>query len=133
MVTIKLLDYIIHRPVIATEAYAYQLFVEVALIDAAREGDQQRRLSDREWLDLEEMLDSVTGGFVTRLRSRYPSLRDGDVRLCMLTRMGISNQVISDIYLITTSAVKHRKLKLKKDGFGVSDPECSLDEVIANI
>ena len=97
------------------------------------EGDQQRRLSDREWLDLEEMLDSVTGGFVTRLRSRYPSLRDGDVRLCMLTRMGISNQVISDIYLITTSAVKHRKLKLKKDGFGVSDPECSLDEVIANI
>ena len=97
------------------------------------EGDDKKQLSPHEWLDVEQLLDSTTGGFVTRLRALHPEFQEEDIQLCMLTRMKLSNQVIASIYLITVSAVKHRKLKLKKSGFGEKDPERPLDEVLSNI
>lgn len=97
------------------------------------EGDRKISLSQRDWLEVEQTLDSITGGFVTRLRAQHPKFREEDIQLCMLTRMNLPNQNIANIYLITVSAVKHRKLKLKKDGFGCLDPECPLDDVVAAI
>lgn len=97
------------------------------------EDDKKITLSDRDWLEAEETLDNITGGFVSRLRQQHPEFREEDIQLCMLTRMHLSNQAIAKIYFITVSAVKHRKLKLKKDGFGVHDPEQPLDDVIKAI
>lgn len=97
------------------------------------EGDSKKQLSAKEWLDVEQLLDSTTSGFVTRLRTRHPEFSEEDIQLCMLTRMKLTNQVIASIYLITVSAVKHRKLKLKKDGFGETDPERPLDDVLLTI
>ena len=77
------------------------------------EDDKKITLSDRDWRETEETLDSITGGFVSRLRQQHPEFREEDIQLCMLTRMHLSNQAIAKIYLITVSAVKHRKLKLK--------------------
>ena len=90
-------------------------------------------LSESDWREMEETLDSITGGFVSRLRQQHPDFREEDIQLCMMTRMHLTNQAIAQIYLITVSAVKHRKLKLKKDGFGILNPEQPLDEVIATI
>jgi len=70
---------------------------------------------------------------VARLRKRHPEFPEDDIQLCMMTRMHLSNQSIARIYLITVSAVKHRKLKLKKDGFGEFDPNRPLDDVINEI
>ena len=97
------------------------------------EGDSKKQLSAKEWLDVEQLLDSTTSGFVTRLRAQHPEFTEEDIQLCMLTRMKLTNQVIASIYLITVSAVKHRKLKLKKDGFGETDPERPLDDVLLTI
>ena len=97
------------------------------------EGDHKKQLSQREWLDVEQLLDNITGGFVTRLRAQHPDFQEEDIQLCMLTRMKLSNQVIASIYLITVSAVKHRKLKLKKAGFGENNPDRPLDEVLLDI
>lgn len=97
------------------------------------EGDSKKQLSRKDWQEVEQMLDSVTDGFVRRLRTSHPGFSEEDIQLCMLTRMNLSNQVISNIYLITVSAVKHRKLKLKKDGFGEYDPERPLDSVLLQI
>ena len=97
------------------------------------EGDSKKQLSTKEWLDVEQLLDNITGGFVTRLRTRHSEFHEEDIQLCMLTRMKLSNQVIASIYLITVSAVKHRKLKLKKDGFGETNPDRPLDDVLLDI
>lgn len=94
------------------------------------DGDRKITLSSRDWREIEETLDSITGGFVRRLREQHPDFREEDIQLCMMTRMRLTNQAIASIYLITVSAVKHRKLKLKKDGFGVTDPDTPLDEVL---
>lgn len=97
------------------------------------ESDKKIVLSESDWREMEETLDSITGGFVSRLRQQHPDFREEDIQLCMMTRMHLTNQAIAQIYLITVSAVKHRKLKLKKDGFGILNPEQPLDEVIATI
>ena len=94
------------------------------------ESDRKVTLSNGDWREIEETLDSITGGFVSRLRQQHPEFHEEDIQLCMMTRMRLSNQAIARIYLITVSAVKHRKLKLKKDGFGEFDPNRPLDDVI---
>ena len=50
----------------------------------------------------------------------------------MLTRLRLSNTALSAIYVVSVSAVQHRKQKLKKEGFGVTDPTVTLDQMIAN-
>jgi hypothetical protein len=83
------------------------------------------------WREIELTLDAADN-FVSRLRSEHPSFSEDDIRLCMLTRLRLSNTALSAIYVISVSAVQHRKQKLKKEGFGVTDPNITLDQIIAN-
>ena len=97
------------------------------------ETNEKRQLSTDDWREMEQTLDSITDGFVSRLRAQHPEFSEEDVQLCMLTRMKLSNQTIADLYFITTSAVKHRKLKLKKDGFGEPNPDTKLFDVLGRM
>lgn len=90
-------------------------------------------LSTKEWNEMEQILNMLDGNRFSYLRSRFPNLREEDIRLCILTRLQLSNRAIGNIYSLTVSAVQHRKLKLKKDGFGESDPEVTLEQVIERI
>ncbi len=89
-------------------------------------------INARNWREIEMTLDTADGNFVSRLRAAHPLFTEEDIRLCMLTRLRLSNTALSAIYLISVSAVQHRKQKLKKEGFGVTDPTVTLDQVIAN-
>lgn len=89
-------------------------------------------INARNWREIEMTLDTMDGGFVSRLRAQFPQFSEDDIRLCMLTRLRLSNTALSAIYVISVSAVQHRKQKLKKEGFGVSDPNVTLDQLIAN-
>ena len=87
-------------------------------------------LSPHEWREVERTLDLIDGGRFAYLRECYPDLREGDIQLCILTRLRLSNRAIGNIYAISISAVKHRKLKLKKEIFGQFDPNLSLEQVL---
>lgn len=89
-------------------------------------------INARNWREIEMTLDTADGNFVSRLRTQYPQFTEEDIRLCMLTRLRLSNTALSAIYVISVSAVQHRKQKLKKEGFGVTDPTVTLDQMIAN-
>ena len=84
-------------------------------------------INARNWREIEMTLDTADGNFVSRLRAEHLQFR-----LCMLTRLRLSNTALSAIYVVSVSAVQHRKQKLKKEGFGVTDPTVTLDQVIAN-
>lgn len=88
-------------------------------------------ITARNWREIEMTLDAADN-FVSRLRSEHPDFSEDDIRLCMLTRLRLSNTALSAIYVISVSAVQHRKQKLKKEGFGVTDPTITLDQLIAN-
>ena len=89
-------------------------------------------INARNWREIEMTLDTADGNFVSRLRAEHPLFSEEDIRLCMLTRLRLSNTALSAIYVISVSAVQHRKQKLKKEGFGVTDPTVSLDQIIAD-
>ena len=94
-------------------------------------GNNRRIIIDtHNWREIEATLDSVDNGFVSRLRHDYPKFSEEDIRLCMLTRLKLSNNALANIYSLTVSAVQHRKQKLKKEGFGITDPTVSLEHIV---
>ena len=87
-------------------------------------------LSPHEWSEIERTLNAIDNNRFAMIREQYPSMQENDIRLCILTRLGLSNRTIGNIYCITVSAVQHRKLKLKKDVFGESNPDVTLEQIL---
>ena len=93
-------------------------------------GDSLIYLSPHEWSEIERTLNAIDGNRFAKIREQYPTMQEDDIRLCILTRLGLSNRTIGNIYCITVSAVQHRKLKLKKDVFGESNPDITLEQIL---
>ena len=93
-------------------------------------GDTLITLSPHEWSEIERTLNAIDGNRFAKIREQYPTMQEDDIRLCILTRLGLSNRAIGNIYCITVSAVQHRKLKLKKDVFGESSPDVTLEQIL---
>ena len=95
-------------------------------------GDSLIYLSPHEWSEIERTLNAIDSNRFANLREQYPNMQEDDIRLCILTRLGLSNRTIGNIYCITISAVQHRKLKLKKDVFGETNPNITLEQILKN-
>ncbi len=95
-------------------------------------GDSLITLSPHEWSEIERTLNAIDGNRFANIRKQYPNMQEDDIRLCILTRLGLSNRTIGNIYCITVSAVQHRKLKLKKEVFGESSPDVTLEQILNN-
>ena len=95
-------------------------------------GDSLIYLSPHEWSEIERTLNAIDGNRFAKIRELYPTMQEDDIHLCILTRLGLSNRTIGNIYCITVSAVQHRKLKLKKDVFGESNPDITLEQILNN-
>jgi predicted nuclease with TOPRIM domain len=93
-------------------------------------GDSLIYLSPHEWSEIERTLNAIDNNRFSNLRKQYSNMQEDDIRLCLLTRLGISNRTIGNIYCISISAVQHRKLKLKKDVFGESNPDVTLEQIL---
>ena len=93
-------------------------------------GDSLIYLSPHEWSEVERTLNAIDNNRFANLREQYPAMQEDDIRLCILTRLGLSNRTIGNIYCITISAVQHRKLKLKKDVFGETNPDVTLEQIL---
>lgn len=99
-------------------------------------GDSAERhvtLSSREWSEVERTLDAIDADRFTRLRQRFPDLREEDIQLCILTRLRLTNRAIGNIYGVSISAVQHRKLRLKKEVFGEPDPDLPFEQVLDSL
>ena len=95
--------------------------------------DTHVRLSKKDWFDIEQILNEIDNQSISKLRAEKPNFSEDDIRLCMLVRLRMSNSVIGNIYGISVSAVQHRKLKLKKEGFGETNPDITLEQAIVSI
>ena len=91
------------------------------------------RMTSKEWNDVEQLLDEIDDRRISKIRARFKDLSLDDIRLCVMVRIGMSNPAIGNVYGITPSAVQHRKLTLKKKGFGVDNPDVTLDDFIESI
>ncbi len=87
-------------------------------------------ISPHEWSEIERTLNAIDNNRFANIREQYPDMQENDIRLCILTRLGLSNRTIGNIYCITISAVQHRKLKLKKEVFGETNPDVTLEQIL---
>ena len=95
-------------------------------------GDALITLKPHEWSEIERTVNAIDDNRFANIRAKYPNMQEEDIQLCLLTRLGISNRAIGNIYCITISAVQHRKLKLKKDVFGETNPDITLEQILKN-
>ena len=97
-----------------------------------KSNDSLITLKPHEWSEIERTLNAIDNNRFAKIREQYPNMQEDDIRLCILTRLGLSNRTIGNIYCITISAVQHRKLKLKKDVFGESNPDVTLEKILTS-
>ena len=90
-------------------------------------------ISSEVWKEIEELMKEADTEFMEHIASNNPPLKEKDIHLAILVRLKISNSAIGKIYNIGISAVKKRKLKIKKEYFNVSDPDISLEQIIESI
>ena len=95
-------------------------------------GDSLITLSRHEWREIERTLNAIDNNRFANIREHFPAMQEDDLRLCILTRLGLTNRTIGNIYCITVSAVQHRKLKLKKEVFGETNPDVTLEQILTN-
>ena len=89
-------------------------------------------INDNDWNQLHSLLEGGEEYFVSKLKERYPSLSNDEIRMCMLIRIGLSNEDMANIYCITINSMK-RKLYSFKEKMGITDKDQSVRNVILGL
>ena len=96
-------------------------------------GNNNVRLTNETWQEIEDLLNASENNFVSKLRQEHKDFEEEDIKMCILTRMKVKNKIIADIFHISVDAVKKRKSTLKKNGFGIDDSTITLEQIIEGI
>ena len=86
-------------------------------------------LTNEDWGELTTFLNNTDNAFVTRLTKAYSNLKETDVRLMMLLRLGVSQKDLAEIYYISEKAIK-QKLYLYKSKVNIKEEKMSLRNYI---
>ena len=76
--------------------------------------------------------DSTTECEECFLKKMDPSLSNEEIRMCMLLRIGLSNEDMANIYCITVNSMK-RKLYSFKEKMCITDKDQSVRNVIQGL
>ncbi|MGB4205977.1 MAG: triple tyrosine motif-containing protein [Bacteroidales bacterium] len=70
--------------------------------------------SDHDWEMFEKLFDQAHKNFFQKLKSDYPDLTSGDLRLCAYLRLNLSSKEIAPLLNITVRGVEERRYRLRK-------------------
>ena len=90
-------------------------------------------LKETEWDDFIELVNKLHGDFVQRLLAKYPTLTQGDLQICCLTKQGFSNQVLAVIMNMQSASYARRKSRIKQEKMNGLQDERSFEEIISEI
>lgn len=111
-------------------SYLMKLVTAVEKLNSIKTGTGKHVvLTEKDWKEIAAFLDSTENMFVTRLKTRFPNLSEGDLHLMMLLRLKMPQKVLASLYSITEKAVK-QKLFLYKEKVGINGQNISLREYI---
>lgn len=109
-------------------SYLMKLVTAVEKLNSIKAGTGKHVvLTEKDWKEIAAFLDSTENMFVTRLKTRFPNLSEGDLHLMMLLRLKLPQKVLASLYCITEKAVK-QKLFLYKEKVGINGQNISLRE-----
>lgn len=58
-------------------------------------------------------VNSVEGGFATRLKKKFPELTEEDLKFFMLLRLGMSSKAMGMIYGISEKSIRQKRFVYK--------------------
>lgn len=94
--------------------------------------DIKLHLSGRqEWEDFQKVFEEVHPSFAAVLKSSWPSLSEGDIRLAMYIRIGLSTKQIARMLLLQPDSVKKNRQRLRRH-MGLSQDE-NLEDIIRSL
>ena len=128
--TIQYQQELIHQKVLSLTLLRSHLLRRLDYTKQLFTDQENVKLTDESWADIEQLMDDTDNDFVKRLRLQHPTFDETDIQLCMLTRLNITNAIIANIFCIGESAVKKRKSTLKKKGFLIEDPNVTLEKIL---
>lgn len=82
----------------------------------------QSLVTDSDWETFRRYFEKVFPGFLTRLKIQFPDLSTAELRLVLLTKMGLKSKEIADLIGISADSVYKVKYRFKKK-MGVSEEE----------
>lgn len=95
--------------------------------DEAVKDGKRIALSSEEWADIRQTVDKSYDDFTGRLRKEFPLLTDKDINFCCLVKIGVSIKDLSDIYCISRPSVSRKKQRVKREKFGLTAEDETLD------
>lgn len=124
---------LIHQKSITLALLQKNLIAHISEIKTNLMDNEDIRLTNETWQEIEDLLDASENGFVKKLRQQHKDFEEDDIRMCILTRMKVKNKIMADIFHISIDAIKKRKSTLKKNGFGIDNPNITLEQIIEEI
>lgn len=90
-------------------------------------------LDDDSWDDFMNLINLIYNDLNNKLIAKYPSLTPEDLKICSLTRLGMSNQVIAILMNTQTASYARRKSRIKQEKMNGNEDERSFEEIIEEI
>lgn len=90
-------------------------------------------LDDDSWDDFMNLINLIYNDLNKKLIAKYPSLTPEDLKICSLTRLGMSNQVIAILMNTQTASYARRKSRIKQEKMNGNEDTRSFEEIIEEI
>jgi len=90
-------------------------------------------MTDSSWKQLELYLNHYKNDFITLLRSHFHKMDELDIRICMLSLIGLSNSRMAELMNRDSSTIKRRKRHIKNHTFGLSDIDSDFQDIILSM
>jgi len=87
--------------------------------------------SHDDWKTFETNFEKAHEEFIKRLKTAYPRLTPGDLRLCAYLRMNLSSKEIAPLLGISTRGVENHRYRLRKKMD--LDVDANLNEIMMNL
>jgi tetratricopeptide (TPR) repeat protein len=99
--------------------------------DAA--SNPKARISNKDWQNLQDMIDEMIPGFYARMNSQRQSLSLGDYQICILVRLFFTPKEISNLTGNSPSSVSMKRFRLLQKVFNINGSAETFDRLVQQI
>lgn len=71
-------------------------------------------IKDKDWAELEEIVNEMLNGFAGRLREKFNRLSEDEIHCVLLIRIGLDNFQLSNIFNIQKSSIMTKRHRIRK-------------------
>lgn len=91
------------------------------------------RITNKDWQNLQDMIDEMIPGFYARMNSQRQSLSLGDYQICILVRLFFTPKEISNLTGNSSSSVSMKRLRLLQKVFNINGSAETFDRLVQQI